>query len=216
MPGVYSRPTTYNRVFLKEQFMLALNTAFSIPQVSVSSCVVPGSCCRPSAAPLRPVMTSRECRLQAEWRKLMDAATQARFPVELWSERLDALYTSAAEMHYSCKPDAAAERQYNRTLKMDPMAIEVCALSTKPCCWLQCDCALARCYGMHGCEPAHVCCWDGCRHHSIISCPARQMERIWTPSGDRRQSPAHSRKATCPSSPLDRSSRRTQTSRSRS
>ena len=55
----------------------------------------------------------------------MDAATQARFPVELWSERLDALYTSAAEMHYSCKPDAAAERQYNRTLKLDPMAIEV-------------------------------------------------------------------------------------------
>lgn len=36
MPGVYSRPTTYNRVFLKEQFMLALNTAFSIPQVRLS------------------------------------------------------------------------------------------------------------------------------------------------------------------------------------
>jgi hypothetical protein len=33
MPGVYARATTYNRVFLKEQFMLALNTAFRIPQV---------------------------------------------------------------------------------------------------------------------------------------------------------------------------------------
>ena len=54
----------------------------------------------------------------------MDAAIQAQFPVELWSQRLDALYTSAADMHYSCKPDAAAERQYNRTLKLDPMATD--------------------------------------------------------------------------------------------
>ena len=49
MPGVYSRPTTYNRVFLKEQFMLALNTAFSIPQVRVASLASSSTCPAPQA-----------------------------------------------------------------------------------------------------------------------------------------------------------------------
>lgn len=55
----------------------------------------------------------------------MDAATNAHFPMDLWSRRMDRLYTSASEAHYSGKhTHTFTQTQYSKQLKLDPMAKE--------------------------------------------------------------------------------------------
>jgi alpha-1,3-glucan synthase len=61
-----------------------------------------------------------DCALQipvGKWREMMEAATQANFPVSLWSSRLDSLYSSTWSWHYKLQPDAVLQRAHARKRK---------------------------------------------------------------------------------------------------